>query len=121
MTAAKKNFSTMNTNSVFEAIEAATAEAEEETATPAAGEHTRRTYSEEEAKEFLNSLKTAGRKGVKLPRINMAFTPELYDYIRTMSKVSGITLTEFVNTVIKQYMEEHREQYDKAIEFRNSL
>lgn len=56
-----------------------------------------------------------------MPRINMAFTPEIYDYIRTMSKVSDITLTEFVNTVMRQHMDEHQEQYRKAIEFRNAL
>ena len=66
-------------------------------------------------------MKTAGRKGLRLPRINMAFAPELYDYIKTMSKVSGMTLTEFVNTVLNQYMNDHREQYEKALEFRHSL
>lgn len=84
-------------------------------------EHARKTYSEEEKQEFLAAMKTAGRKGCRLPRINMAFAPELYDYVKTMSKVSGLTLTEFVNTVIKQYMDTHREQYDKALEFRNNL
>lgn len=84
-------------------------------------EHTRRTYTEEEKQEFLAAMKTAGRKGCRLPRINMAFAPELYDYVKTMSKVSGLTLTEFVNTIIQQYMNGHREQYDKALEFRNSL
>ena len=84
-------------------------------------ESNRKTYTEEERQEFMASLRTGGRKGCKLPRINMAFTPELYDYIRTMSKVSGLTLTVFLNTVLKQYMDEHREQYDRALEFRNSL
>lgn len=83
--------------------------------------HARRTYTEEEKQEFLAAMKTAGRKGCRLPRINMAFAPELYDYVKTMSKVSGLTLTEFVNTIILQYMDGHREQYDKALEFRNSL
>ena len=84
-------------------------------------EGSRKTYTEEERQAFMASLRTGGRKGCKLPRINMAFTPELYDYIRTMSKVSGLTLTVFLNTVLKQYMDEHREQYDRALEFRNSL
>ena len=84
-------------------------------------EGNRKTYTEEERQEFMASLRTGGRKGCKLPRINMAFTPELYDYIRTMSKVSGLTLTVFLNTVLKQYMDEHRAQYDRALEFRNSL
>ena len=84
-------------------------------------EHERRTYSEEEKQNFLAAMKTAGRKGLRLPRINMAFAPELYDYIKTMSKVSGMTLTEFVNTVLNQYMNDHRDQYEKALEFRHSL
>ncbi len=84
-------------------------------------EGSRKTYTEEERQAFMASLRTGGRKGCKLPRINMAFTPELYEYVRTMSKVSGLTLTVFLNTVLKQYMDEHREQYEKAIEFRNSL
>ena len=84
-------------------------------------EGSRKTYTEEERQAFMASLRTGGRKGCRLPRINMAFTPELYDYIRTMSKVSGLTLTVFLNTVLKQYMDEHREQYDRALEFRNSL
>ena len=82
---------------------------------------TRKTYTEEEKLAFLAKMKTAGRKGCKLPRINMAFSPDLYDYIRTMSKVSGISLTDFVNRVLRQYMSEHREQYDRAVEFRDSL
>lgn len=123
---AKKDFTAAaNTNPVYSAIAEATAaqEAEQiiEAAPAAEAPHTRKTYTEAEAQEFLSSLKTAGRKGVKLPRLNMAFAPEVYDYIRTMSKVSGITLTEFVNKVMKQYMNEHMEQYEKAIEFRNSL
>lgn len=98
---------------------AATAAAQPEQVQKAEG--SRKTYTEEERQAFMASLRTGGRKGCRLPRINMAFTPELYDYIRTMSKVSGLTLTVFLNTVLKQYMDEHREQYDKALEFRNSL
>ena len=98
---------------------AATAAAQPEQVQKAEG--SRKTYTEEERQAFMASLRTGGRKGCRLPRINMAFTPELYDYIRTMSKVSGLTLTVFLNTILKQYMDEHREQYDKALEFRNSL
>lgn len=81
----------------------------------------RKTYSPEEAAQFLAELKTAGRKGVKLPRINMAFAPDLYDYVRTMSKVTGQTLTEFVNLIVRQYMLEHSDLYEQAKAFRDSL
>lgn len=125
MNAAKKDFTNISTGNVYRTIAEATSEQETQQVIEAApavdAPHTRKTYTEAEAQEFLSSLKTAGRKGVKLPRINLAFSPEVYDFVKTMSKVSGITLTEFVNKVMKQYMDEHREQYEKAIEFRNSL
>ena len=114
----KKNFSNVNTNPVYSTIAEATSEKTTPAAEPVKG---RRTYSEAEAKEFMDSLRTAGRKGVKLPRINLAFSPELYDYVRTMSKVSGMTLTEFVNREVQKSLNEDRTIYEKAIEFRNSL
>lgn len=119
---AKKDFSNVNTGNVYGVIAEATAEAPAQEKQQAAEEpHTRKTYTEAAAAEFLASLKTAGRKGVKLPRINMAFTPELFDYIKTMARVTGMTQTEFVNNVLAQYKAEHMEQYAKAVEFRNSL
>lgn len=57
----------------------------------------------------------------KLPRINMAFTPELHDYITVMAQVTGQTMTQFVNQVLQQYKDTHNELYQKAVEFRNSL
>lgn len=81
----------------------------------------RKTYSEEERKELLSSGNTSGRKGVKLSRINMAFTPENYDFIQTMARVRGETLTSFVNDMVTKYREEHGELYRKALEFRESL
>ena len=56
-----------------------------------------------------------------LPRINMAFSPELHDYISVMAQVSGMTMTQFVNRVLQQYKDAHNEVYLKAVEFRNSL
>lgn len=115
---AKKDFSTINTGRVYDAIEAATAEPEQETQQK---RKERKTYSKQEAQEFIEELKTSGRKGLKIPRINMGFSPTIYEYIQTMARVSGITMTEFVNIALKQHMEEHKEVYDKAIEFKNSL
>lgn len=116
--AKKKDFSSINTNPVYDAI----AEAIEET--PATGKKQykpRKTYTEEEAAEALESLQTSGKKGVKLPRINLAFTPANYDFIKTMAQVRGQNLTEFVNDMLKEARESHADLYQKAIEFRNSL
>lgn len=51
-------------------------------------------------KDTLNN--TQGRKGHKLPRINMAFTPENHEYIKRTSRQQGISATEFVNNLIEE-------------------
>lgn len=127
---AKKDFSKVNTGRVYGTIAEATAEPEQEIIenAPEAAEQEkaekrkpRRTYTPQEAAEILQTMKTAGRKGVKLPRINLAFSPEVYQYISIMSRVRGENLTEFVNHVLRGHMDEHRDIYEKAIEFKNSL
>lgn len=111
----KKDFS-----KVKDAIAEATAEPQEaqemqKTRKP------RKTYEPQEIQEFLDTMQTTGHKGAKLPRINLAFTPDLYDYIRTMAKMTGQTYTEFINKILREYMENHAEQYKKAVELRESL
>lgn len=121
---AKKDFSTINTGRVYEAIADATAEPVQEVQEKQETKKKykpRKTYTEQEAQEFISELKTTGRKGLKLKRINMAFSDEVYNYIQTMARVSGITLTDFVNLAMKQHKEEHKDLYEKAVEFRNSL
>lgn len=121
---AKKDFSQVNTGRVYDAIADATAEPEQETqeAQQAQEAHkTRRTYTEQEAQEFTQALKTSGRKGLKLPRINLAFAPDTYEYVQIMARVTGVSMTEFVNLALRQHMEEHKDLYEKAIEFRKSL
>lgn len=81
----------------------------------------RRTYTEQEAQEIAETMKTSGRKGVKLPRVNFAFSPSNYEYVCTMSRVSGMNMTEFINAVIKEHKAAHLDTYNKALEFRNSL
>lgn len=116
---AKKDFSNVTADRVYPTIQEATAE-------PVAQEtqqtrKPRKTYNTQEAAEFLQDMKTAGHKGVKLPRINLAFAPDLYDYVRTMSKAAGMTYTEFINKILRDHMEQHADTYQKAIDFRNSL
>lgn len=52
---------------------------------------------------------------------NMAFTEENYEYIVTMSRVRGETITSFVNHIIEKSKTDNAEIYQKAIEFRESL
>lgn len=106
----KKDFGAINTNRLYSAIETATSEKGQQI-----------TASQDEQAERASQLRTQGRKGCKLPRINMAFTTENHDFIKTLARVSGKTMTEFTNYVIKQYREEHPELYDKAKDIINSL
>ncbi len=120
MAAAKrKDFSSVNTNPVYDAIAEAVDKA------PAAGGKKkykpRKTYTEEEAAAVMDNLQTAGRKGIKLPRINLAFTPANYEFVKIMAQVRGQNLTEFVNDMLREARESHADIYEKAIEFRNSL
>lgn len=133
--AKKKDFSKVNTNPVFDAIAAATAEplpgqitiegagveAEQEAERTTEPRKARKGYTQTEKAQFMDTLQTAGRKGCKLPRINLAFSPQVYDYVRTMARVQGVTITEFCNKIMQQHMEENRAIYEKAIEFRDSL
>lgn len=81
----------------------------------------RRTYNAQEAHEYRDMLKTQGRKGASAKRINLAFTDTNYNYVSTMARVRGETLTEFINLVIAESMARNAETYLKAIEFRNSI
>lgn len=81
----------------------------------------RRTYNAQEAHEYRDMLKTQGRKGAGAKRINLAFTDTNYNYVSTMARVRGETLTEFINLVIAESMARNAETYLKAIEFRNSI
>lgn len=124
---AKKDFSQINTGRVYNTIAEATAEPEQEAVEVIQTQGTRKkykerkTYTEQEAAELMQELKTSGRKGLKLPRINLAFAPDIYNYIQIMSRVRGESMTDFVNVALRQHMEEHHDLYEKAIEFRNSL
>lgn len=46
---------------------------------------------------------TQGKKGMKLKRINMAFSDDNHDYITRKSRQMGISATAFVNLIIEQY------------------
>ena len=85
-----------------------------------------RLYEQEEPKaedvqEAQEELRTQGRRGYKLQRINMGFTPTNLDYIRTMSKAKGMTQTQFVNMILDQHREQAGEAFAKIKELLGSL
>jgi hypothetical protein len=57
------------------------------------------------AEERSAQVRTQGKKGQKLPRINLAFQPEAFEYIRTMSGFDTISVTQYINRLIFEDME----------------
>lgn len=57
---------------------------------------------------------TQGRKGAKLPRINMAFSQENLDYLRVMAGIRGQSVTRYVNVLVELDMKKNREVYETA-------
>ena len=117
--ASKKDFTTANTGRVYSSIAEATAEPaqlEEQTQ-----EQGRKTYTAEQAQEMRQAGTTQGRKGCKAIRINMAFSPEIHEYIKVMARVRGESVTDFTNYVFRQSMEENAELYERAKAFQESF
>ena len=102
---AKKDFSAINadySSALLSSLEQATArKGQQSSASP------------EEQAERAADLKTQGRKGCKAVRINMAFTPENYEYIQTMSRLRGQSLTAFVNKLIDKHREQNADLYEQ--------
>lgn len=128
--ATKKDFTAANTGRVYSTIENATADTTHEREQqerkhlrpPVIEKRARGTDpTEDEVQTAREYGKTQGRKGVKALRVNMAFTPEVHDYIRVMARVRGETITQFTNHVFQVSMEQNAEIYHKAIDFFNSL
>ena len=61
-----------------------------------------------------DGVQTQGRKGAKLPRINMAFTPQNLEYLRIMAGLRGQSVTRYVNVLVEQNMELNRTAYEAA-------
>lgn len=51
---------------------------------------------------------TQGRKGCKMPRINMAFDPDLHEWIQRSARQNGITMTNFVNSILREKMDSEK-------------
>lgn len=115
---AKRDFSAMNTGRAETAESSAVMRKLEQGASNKGqqGEAT-----QQEAAERAAALRTQGRKGCKAIRINMAFTPENHEFIKTMARISGKTMTEFANLCIEKYREEHPDLYEQAKQIIDSL
>lgn len=73
-----------------------------------------------EAKLRRAKLQTQGKKGAKAKRINLAFSDVNYDFVSTMASMTGKTMTHFVNYILDEYRESHKDLYLKAQELRTA-
>lgn len=110
MARGKKQFAEINTGKLYGNIEQATAPKGQQG-----------TASQEEQRARASALATQGRKGCQAVRINMAFTPENYEFIKILAKASGRTMTAFVNLIIQAYRNEHPELMEQARGFLDTI
>lgn len=115
---AKKDFSKVNTGSVYDTIAEATADPAPQ---PIPKRKKDTPPTAEEIQLAREQGRTRGRKGIKALRINMAFTPEVHDYIRTMAQVRGQTVTQFTEAVFRKSMEDNAEIYERVKAFQKIL
>lgn len=64
---------------------------------------------------------TQGKKGCKMQRINMAFTPNNIDFIRVIAKLKGQTMTQYVNDILDKEREENKALYDQIQELSKKI
>lgn len=94
---------------------------ENATAIPEQPVKVRRSRSTPLTAEELHDARAAGRtqgvKGAQALRINMAFEPEMYDFIKRMAKFRGESLTVFCHHVFSLYMDAHIADYEQILDF----
>lgn len=75
----------------------------------------------QEVLEAQEELKTQGKKGARAQRINMAFTPSNLQFIRTMSKAKGQSMTQFVNDLITRERTQNGDAYKQITDILSNL
>ncbi len=75
------------------------------------------TAGEAEQAQRAAEMRTQGRKGCKAVRINMALSTENHEFVKLLSKASGQTMTNLVNSIVAAYRKEHPELTRKAKEY----
>lgn len=79
-----------------------------------AKEHGVGEQSAQVVQDAQEALKTQGKKGMKMPRINMAFSPSNIDFVRVMAAIKGQTMTQYVNALLDREREANGEAYEAA-------
>lgn len=67
---------------------------------------------QQETLEIRRPIRTQGRKGKKKPRINMAFEPDIYEYVRAEAEREDKSITQCVNDILYQHMKLHKKRHN---------
>ena len=71
--------------------------------------------SKAEALLRKNTMRTQGRNGCRMDRINLPLTPDNNSFVRIMAKMTGQTLGGYINYIIQAYRDEHPDLYNDAL------
>lgn len=70
----------------------------------------------QKAIDAAEARKTQGRKGLKMPRLNISLTPSGMEYVRVMAGITGKSVTRYISDMVDKDAEENAERYQKARE-----
>jgi len=68
----------------------------------------------QDTQEEYDARNTQGKKGMKADRMNMAFSHENFEYVRTMAGLHKMTMTKYINRLIEEDRKRNTELYEKA-------
>lgn len=82
-----------------------------------------KTYQENEVFQEISysEIKTQGKKGEKLPRLSMRVSPRILNYLKLISKMEGMTVTEYVNLLAEKDYISKIDYLNKVQEVKNSF
>ena len=63
-------------------------------------QHTQEVHDVQHVQDVPMVQGTQGRKGQKHPRINMAFPADNLEFLQLVSRIDGVSITEYVNRLI---------------------
>ena len=79
------------------------------------------TQEAQPAQDEYDARNTQGKAGMKAERINMAFSPANYEFMRVMAGLHKMTLTKYVNHLIEEERKRSADLYQKAKDLMENL
>ncbi len=82
---------------------------------------TQDTQEAQPALDVYDARNTQGKAGLKAERINMAFSPANYEFIKVMSSFETMSLTKYVNHLVEEERKRSADKYQKIKDLKESL